>query len=68
MPQTSPERAARWPGMDHQAMKYLEDQGYRLSRSWHWYAPSKTHIPTEKEMDAILYLIEEWDFGGIING
>ena len=68
MPQTTSERAARWPGMDRQAIDYLKQRGYTLQRSWHWHAPDLTHIPTDKERDAILYLIEEWDFGGLING
>ena len=66
MPQTTPERAARWPGMDSQAMKFLEKQGYKLTRNWRWKLPSENHNVTEKEKDAILYLIQEWDFGGTI--
>lgn len=67
MPQTTPERAARWPGMDHQAIKFLKDQGYTLQRNWFWTLPTLSHIPTIKENDAILYLIQEWDFGGIVS-
>ncbi len=65
MPSTTPERAARWPGMDSEAMKFLEDQGYTLNRDWTWTAPKTYHNPTKRETDALLYLIQEWDFGGL---
>jgi hypothetical protein len=31
-----------------------------------WRKPSPTHVPTERECAAVRYLIEEWDYGGII--
>lgn len=65
MPQTTPERAARWPGMDSEAMKFLEGQGYILDRDWSWRCPTPDHEVTDREEDAILYLIQEWDFGGL---
>lgn len=66
MPSTTPERAARWPGLDSQAIDYLNNQGFTLTRSWEWTKPHSTYILTEKEEDAIVYLIQEWDFGGIL--
>ena len=65
MPQTTAERAARWPGMDGEATAYLKAQGYRLTKGWHWVPPTPDHEPTYKEADAILYLVQEWDFGGL---
>jgi hypothetical protein len=64
MPQTTPDRAARWPGMDSQAIDYLQSRGYRLLRNWSWLLPEGKARPDEREEDAILYLIEEWDFDG----
>lgn len=64
MPQTTPERAARWPGGDQQAIAFLRKWGYILNRDWTW-SHIKGHVPTQMEEDAILYLIEEWDFGGL---
>ncbi len=66
MPQTTPERAARWPGMDSEAVKFLEGQGYVLRRDWYWMRPNPDHLVTDVEEDAILYLIQEWDFGGLV--
>ena len=65
MPQTTPERRARWPGHDTQAIKHLEDAGYALTKDWCWIKPTPEHKPTGREEDAVTYLIQEWDFGGI---
>lgn len=69
MPSTSDERAARWPGMDTQATEYLEGRGYILSRDgkWEWSMPEDATAPSARDVDAVLYLIEEWDFGGLRN-
>ena len=65
MPQTTPERVDRWPGMDDEAMAFLRSAGWVLTRSWEWYHPDADHKASERETDAIIYLIEEWDFGGV---
>ena len=62
MPQTTAERAARWPGMDSEAITYLESQGFILGLDWNWRHPANRPL-TEREEDAVLYLMEEWDFG-----
>lgn len=64
MPQTNSERQARWPGMDTQAIAYLEAHGYVLERSWEWRLPEGREKPTYTENDAIIYLMEEFDYGG----
>ncbi len=66
MPQTTPERAARWPGMDTEALEFLKENGFTLSRDWEWSHPEKKSFAdlSEREADAIIYLIEEWDYGG----
>lgn len=66
MPQTTPEHAARWPGMDHEAISFLEGNGYKLLCGWNWVKPTPEHDPSDREIDAILYLIQEWDFGGLV--
>jgi hypothetical protein len=63
MPQTSDERRARWPGKDSEALSFLYSQGYEMTREWEWIPPKRE--PTEREIDAIDYLVEEWDYGGI---
>ena len=65
MPSTTPERQARWPGMDAEAMNFLESRGYKLNRDWCWSPPEPDHDPTVREVDALIYLIEEWDYGGL---
>lgn len=62
MPSTTPERSARWPGMDSEAIDFLQGEGYKLNRDYTWTKPTPDHIPTEREKDAVIYLFEEWDF------
>ena len=61
MPSTTSKRASRWPGGDFEAMKFLREAGYRWPGGV--IKRVKGRPPTEREWDAILYLIEEWDFG-----
>lgn len=61
MPQSTPERRERWKD-DQTAIAFLKERGYKLRPDWHWERP-QAHEPTEDERDAIIYLIEEWDFG-----
>ena len=65
MPSTTPERRARWPGWDAEAIAFLEAAGYRCTDQWTWQLPRRGHEPTERELDAIIYLIEEFDWGGL---
>ena len=67
MPQTTPERAERWPGYDDEAESFLKAQGYKLTRRYTWIKPTPEHKPTKREIDAIMYLIEEWDYDGLEN-
>jgi hypothetical protein len=65
MPQASPELRAEWPGGDAEATVYLRIAGYTMRRDWTWDPPTPTHEPTPREISAIRYLIDEWDFGGL---
>lgn len=65
MPQASPELCAEWPGYDEQAIAYLKAAGYTWFPDWTWGKPTPTHEPTPREISAIVYLIDEWDFGGL---
>lgn len=50
---------------DLNAMKYLKDRGYKLTKKWSWVLPSKGYEPRALDNSAINYLCWEWDFGGI---
>lgn len=67
MPSTTPERAARWPDYDQEAIQYLRKKGWELTHGFEW-RHSEGRIPEvgSREEDAMIYLIEEWDFGGYI--
>lgn len=63
MPSSTPERQERWQD-DYTACRFLEQRGYRLLAGWTW-APPADHVMTDDEEDAAIYLIEEWDYGGV---
>lgn len=76
MPQTSPEVIDRmyelFPDADGDfdtlAQGYLEDRGFTLGRDFFWIAPPHYREWIDLLQDeqlCIIYLIEEWDFGGV---
>lgn len=47
---------------------FLTKAGYKLTPDWRWEAPSrvqKAQDMTQDEFDCMLFLVQEWDFGGI---
>lgn len=64
---TSNEQRARWPGGGLEAMKALLGTGYRSNKYRTWEAP-EGHTPTPRELDAIGYLMHEWNWGTLVNG
>jgi hypothetical protein len=46
-------------------MRFLERQGYVLTKGWGWRKPSASHAVTAEEADAIQFLVKEWDFRGL---
>lgn len=68
MPSGSPTRHTRW-GDDSNAVAYLQRQGYVLNRNWLWEPPPRIKSWSDVavlEEDAVIYLIEEWDYGGVL--
>lgn len=74
MPQASDELRAKMqeyfndPVDDQGPMAFLKSQGYTLRRDYHWDAPE--HVKdygdmTEKEFHCLLFLVHEWDMGGL---
>lgn len=58
------------PGFsDSTAMGFLEERGFILTESWEWIAPDGKTLETidQDEWMHVLYLIQEWDFGGLTN-
>lgn len=63
MPTASAALRAEWDGPGEEtAMAFLQRAGYRQRRDWTWQAPDG-HTPTDKELRAIQFLIDEWDMG-----
>ncbi len=66
MPQATPDLRAEWPGGDDEAISYLEGRGFTLTKQWEWIKPTPDHEISMREALAITYLIDEWDFGGVL--
>ncbi len=69
MPQASEEQRRLW-GDDGwigetKAITYLRSKGYTLLPNFFWRKPSPNHEVTQDEGEAIWFLINEWDFGGV---
>lgn len=47
-------------------IKYLQQRGWILTKDWHWKSPYQIFKPKEEELFIIGFLIDEWDFGGIL--
>jgi len=47
--------------------QYLEAQGFVCTRGWEWFKPGIVTLGqlTEKEWHCVLFLITEWDYGGL---
>ena len=39
----------------------------RPTEHFHWIKPSKDYALTQDDCDAIMFLFNEWDWGGIVN-
>jgi hypothetical protein len=61
MPQASAETIKNWPHGQGAALELLETN-YTETDGW-FCMKSATHEMTEQEEAALLYLIEEWDYG-----
>lgn len=69
MPRATDELREEWGIGMTQAKRHLEKHGYILQENWSWKSPSTVH--NLKDMDpqdyrAYTFLIQEWDFGGMI--
>lgn len=78
MPQADKELRDKWGGIiwddkgnivtelgENCACAYLEARGYLLTKDYCWIKPSRKYVPTPYELEAIAFLIDEWDWGAI---
>lgn len=72
MPQTSDCMRAlmlKWFGNEIDGpVLFLESHGYVLRSDWRWDKPCSSHSISYEEFQCIRFLIEEWDFGGVVSG
>jgi len=52
---------------DYHPVKFLKSHGFILTNKWQWIPPVPYHSISCYELSCILFLIDEWDFGGLIN-
>lgn len=48
---------------------YLTEQGFKLEKGFYWTAPDrlkKWDEMSEKEVDCVCFLCDEWDYGPVI--
>lgn len=70
MPTASEELRQEWrhyepDGGDTYAIQFLRNRGFRQTRTWGWTHDDPQHVLTQKECSAMMYLVHEWDFGGL---
>lgn len=54
----------RFGGIDAGVVvKWLKDHDWELTHDYSWKKPN--HVITKEEWEAIDFLIQEWDFGGV---
>lgn len=64
MPQASDDLRHKWHGpSEFYAIDFLQRRGYFLRSDWTWIPPERPATPDE--LEAVTFLIDEWDFGGI---
>lgn len=70
MPQATEELRSKWGGQqgvgEDKAEDFLKERGYKLTRQWLWEKPTPAHTPTDEELEAMAFLIQEWDYGGLV--
>jgi hypothetical protein len=49
---------------DKAAIQHLESRNFKRVNSW-WWKPPDNHIFTKRDLDAVNYLVDEWDWGGL---
>jgi hypothetical protein len=51
---------------DGNVIKYLESKGWTLDRNWTWSKPGQNlQSMPDDEYECVLFLVREWDFGGV---
>ena len=72
MPSASDEDRAlmtKWFGSidTHGPEAFLKSHGYVLTKDWCWVKPTPSHEISAIEDACLWFLLEEWDYGGLIS-
>jgi hypothetical protein len=77
MPSASDELRAKWwiedesgiPDMETKPITYLYYHGWYLRKDWMWeHHDWRSAIADDDAYSAIMYMMHEWDYGGIHDG
>lgn len=74
MPQATDEQRAtmhKWFGdeiSDEGPIRFLRSHGYTLLEGFIWQKPTPSHSVSCYEAECVLFLINEWDWGGVVGG
>lgn len=69
MPQASDCQRAKWGIIESKAEAYLYFHGWTLVEGWEWWHPiysTTMRLVPRTDREAIAFLVDEWDYGGIV--
>lgn len=46
--------------------RLLESRGFKLTDDWRWERPAPDYYITQLEFKCLDFLIQEWDYGGLV--
>lgn len=55
-------------GTDHAPLEFLKSHGWVLTHDWLWVPPTPAYAASCYEIECIIFLVDEWDFGWIKDG
>lgn len=44
---------------------FLRSRGYTLTEDWYWQLPVPAHTISKEEFECMIFLQQEWDYGGL---
>lgn len=45
--------------------QFLGSRGYTLTKDWYWVTPVPHHTIRKEEFECMIFLEQEWDYGGL---
>lgn len=63
-------RMRKWFGSidEYGPETFLKSRGYILTKGWCWVKPVPSHHISDEEYHCLEFLMDEWDYGGLVTG